>query len=122
MRRSVAVLAILSICTHAWIRSAHSQRAPAPNPAEQEIRAALCELEQHDYVAAQARLERVLDADSGNIYARKVLLGLLAREIKPGDNSPPNIAFIRKAIEGYSRAAKNSQFSAKEKRQIERYL
>jgi len=90
--------------------------------AEQEMRAALCDMDKRDYASAQKRLERLLQSDPKNIYAEKLLLGSLAEQIKPGDKSPGNIALIRKAIEGYQQAMNNPQFTSEEKRRIDRFL
>jgi len=90
--------------------------------AEQEIRAALCEIDQHAYGVAQQRMERLLQTDPANLDARKVLLGILALQIKPGDTSPENIALIRKAIDAYQEVLPNPQLTAGEKRRIDSFL
>src|SRR5947207_6821475 len=89
---------------------------------EPEIRSALCDLEKRDFVNAQRRIEAVLKSDPDNISAQKVFLGILAREIKPGDRSAENIALIKKTIEAYNQALKNSRVSREDKQQIDRYV
>src|SRR5262249_54948941 len=86
---------------------------------EQEVRAALCDIDGHNYEAAQKKLERVLQSDPNNIYARKILLHVEAKQIKPDDKSPENIALIRKVIKGYTEALKTLQFTPEEKRQVD---
>ena len=90
--------------------------------AEQEIRAALCDLDKRDYASVQKRLEQVLQSDPKNTYAWKVLLGNLAEQIKPGDKSPGNIALIRKLIEACQQAMNNAQFTSAEKGRIDQFL
>ena len=92
------------------------------NSTEQEIRAAFCEIDQHAYGVAQQRMERLLQTDRSNLDARKVLLGILAAQIKPGDTSPENIALIRKAIDAYQEVLPNPQLTADEKRRIDSLL
>jgi len=89
---------------------------------EQELRAALCEIDQHAYGPAQQRMERLLQSDPANLDVRKVLLGILAAQIKPGDPSPENIALIRKAIDTYQEVLPNPQLTAGEKRRIDSFL
>jgi hypothetical protein len=67
-------------------------------------------------------MERLLQTDPANLNARKVLLGILAAQIKPGDISPENIALIRKAIDAYKEVLPNPQLTADEKRRIDSFL
>jgi hypothetical protein len=67
-------------------------------------------------------MERLLQTDPANLDARKVLLGILAAQIKPGDTSPENIALIRKAIDAYKEVLPNPQLTADEKRRIDSFL
>jgi hypothetical protein len=98
------------------------QGSSTKTAAEQEIRAALCEIDQHAYGLAQQRIERLLQSDPANLDARKVLLGILAAQIKPGDTSPENIALIRKATDGYQEVLPNPQLTDTEKRRIDDFL
>src|SRR5947199_1894536 len=89
---------------------------------EPEIRAALCDLEKRDFVNAQKRLEAILKLEPDNIYAQKISLSILAGQIKSGDRSAENIALIKRAIEAYNQALKNSHFTHEDKQQIDRYV
>src|SRR5439155_10501961 len=89
---------------------------------EPEIRAALCDLEKRDFVNAQKRIEAILKLEPDNIYAQKISLSILARQIKSGDRSAENIALIKRAIEAYNQALKNSHFTHEDKQQIDRYV
>lgn len=120
MKGTLIMLLNLFLCTTAC--RAVPRQDSAKNSAEQEIRAALCEIDQHSYAAAQQRVERLLQADSKNVYARKLLLGILARQIKPDDKSPENIALIRAAINAYQEALSNPQLTKEDKVQIDKSL
>src|SRR5262249_10708545 len=111
----------LSLCISA-VGGSGPQQGSAKSSAEQEIRAALCEIDQHAYGSAQQRIERLLQTDPTNLDARKLLLGSLAAQIKPGDTSAESITRIRKAIDAYQEALSNPQFAAEEKRQIDQFL
>ena len=121
MRTSTIVFVMLSVTLNACAQGANSKQS-ANGSAEPQIRAALCDLEKRDYATAQKRMEQVLQSDSKNIYAQKVLLGILTQQVKPGDQSPENVARVTKAIEGYKQALSNAQFTADEKRQMDSYL
>lgn len=101
---------------------ATAQQDSLKNSGEQDIRAALCDLDQRAYVLAQQRLERLLKSDPKNVNAQKLLLASLAEQIKPGDKSPENIALIRKSILAYQEALNNPLFNAEEKGRIDRFL
>ena len=116
---SVALMLIL-IFHLSWARALASSNPTESS--EPEIRAALCDLEKRDFVNAQKRIEAVLKSDPDNISAQKVFLGILAREIKPGDRSAENIALIKKTIEAYNQALKNSHVRREDKQQIDRYV
>jgi hypothetical protein len=49
-------------------------------------------------------------------------IGILAKQIKPGDTSAENIALVRKTIEAYSQGRKNPRFTAEEKTNVDRYV
>lgn len=121
MRSAVITLINLSLCMSA-VACGILQGSSTKSAAEQEIRAALCEIDQHAYGLAQQRIERLLQSDPANLDARKVLLGILAAQIKPGDTSPENIALIRKATDGYQEVLPNSQLTDTEKRRIDDFL
>jgi hypothetical protein len=97
------VLCSLIACSNAG----NLGNSDAQQNAEAEIRAAICEIENGDFKAAQSTLETVLKKDPKNIYALRLLPGVAARQIKRGDKSPENVALIRKAIEAYERARMN---------------
>ncbi|HVE58420.1 MAG TPA: hypothetical protein VNB22_16425 [Pyrinomonadaceae bacterium] len=79
---------------------------------ETEIRAALCELENGNFKAAQTMLEAVLKNDPRNIFALRLLPGVAARQIKKDDKSPENIGQIRRTIDAYENAAANPAFTS----------
>ena len=108
---------ILFLCVSTFANGPQQKSA-----AEQEIRAAFCEIDQHAYGLAQQRMERLLQADPADLDARKLLLGILAAQIKPGDTSPENIALIRKAIGAYQEVLPNPKLNADEKRRIDSFL
>jgi hypothetical protein len=121
MRTSTIVFVMLSVSLNTCARGVNSKQS-ASGSAEPQIRAALCDLEKRDYATAQKRMEQVLQSDSKNIYAQKVFLGILTQQVKPGDQSPENVARVTNAIEGYQQALSNAQFTADEKRQMDSYL
>ena len=113
--RNAAIILFLSVST--FVNGPQQKSA-----AEQEIRAAFCEIDQHAYALAQQRMEHLLQTDPANLDARKVLLGILAAQIKPGDTSPENIAMIRRSIDAYQEVLLNPQLNADEKRRIDSFL
>jgi hypothetical protein len=121
MRTSTIGLLMLSVTVNASALGASSKQS-ANGSAEPQIRAALCDLEKGDYAAAQKRIEQVLQSDSKNIYAQKVLLGILTQQVKPGDQSPENVVRVTKVIEAYKQAMNNVQFTADERRHMDAYL
>src|SRR6266496_1118085 len=121
MRRAIVALSMLLLCGNGCAKVVPSEQGSVKSAAEQEIRAALCDMDKRDYASAQKKLERVLQSDPKNLYARKVLLGSLAQQIKPGDKSAENIALIRKAIEAYQQAMNNPQFTSEEKSRMDHY-
>jgi len=122
MKRTVFAIAILLVCSGACAEGMQSEQDSRKHSAEEEIRAALCDLDKGDYASAQKTVERLLQTDLKNIYARKLLLFSLAAQIKPGDKSPGNIALIRKAIEACNQGMKSSQFTSEEKRSSDSFL
>src|SRR6266436_6334874 len=92
------------------------------NTSGEEIRAALCDIDRRDYQSAQKKLQLLLQSDPKNLNARKALLGVEARQIKPDDKSPENLALIRKVIEGHTELLNTFQFTADEKRQVDSSL
>ena len=89
---------------------------------EQEIRAALCELERNDFVNAQNSIRTVLKSEPENVYAHKILLGILTRAIKVGNSSAENKTRVKTAIDAYDQARNSAVFTPKEKTSIDRYL
>jgi tetratricopeptide (TPR) repeat protein len=122
MRRAVVALAMLFLCGNGCSKVVPSEQGSVKSSAEQEIRAALCEMDKRDYASAQKRMERLLQSDPKNIYAEKVLLGSLAQQIKPGDKSAEDTPLIKKAIEAYQQAINNPQFTSEEKSRMDHYL
>ena len=116
MRSAAIILINLCLCLSTVAQNS------TKSASEQEIRAAFCEIDQHAYGPAQQRMERLLQLDPTNLDARKMLLGIFAAQIKPGDTSPENIALIRKAIAGYQELLPNPQLTADEKRRVDSFL
>ncbi|HEY8561506.1 MAG TPA: hypothetical protein VIL74_14110 [Pyrinomonadaceae bacterium] len=77
---------------------------------EADIATAICAIENGNYGAARAVLAEVLKKEPKNIYAQRLLPGVAAREIKRGDQTPENIALVRKAIAAYETALLNPDF------------
>jgi hypothetical protein len=121
MRIALIILISLSLCV-VTIAGRGSQQPSAKSAAEQEIRAALCEIDSRAYAAARARIERLLQTDPANVDAQKVLLGIFAAQIKPGDTSPENITLIRNAIAAYQNALTSLQLTADEKDRIDKFV
>ena len=92
------------------------------NVTEQEIRQIICQIDNGNYQGAEADLEKVLQKDPQNVYALRLLPGVLANQIKKGDKSPENIARIRKAIQAYEQSLKKLQFPAEEGRSVEFFV
>ena len=121
MRSAAIILISLSLCV-STVASCGRKQSSTKSATEQEIRAAFCEIDQHAYGVSQQRIERLLQTDPANLDARKILLGILAAQIKPGDTSPENIALIRKAIDAYQEILPNPQLTADEKPRIDSFL
>ena len=122
MRKSLVAAAMFLLCVPAGVRSLCLEQDSTKNSIEQEIRAALCDMDRRDYGTARQRFERVLQTDAKNIYALKLLAAALAGQIKIGDESAGNIALVKNAIEAYQRVWNSPQISAEEKSQSDRYL
>jgi tetratricopeptide (TPR) repeat protein len=98
------------------------QQDSAKSPIEQEIRAALCELDSQAYDGANKRLQRLLQSDPNNADVQKLILAVRAQQIKPGDRSADNVARIKSAITGYQQALTSPQFTATEKERIDKFI
>jgi len=98
------------------------QGSNSAQSSEPEIRAALCDLEKHDYVDALKKTEAILKTEPGNMYARKVWLGILTRQIRPGDRSIESLALIKKTIDAYSQARRDLRFNVEDTQQIDRKI
>jgi tetratricopeptide (TPR) repeat protein len=122
MRKAVVALSMLLLCGNGCAKVVPSEQGSVKSFAEQEIRAALCDMDKRDYASAQKRMERLLQSDPKNIYAEKILLDSLAQQIKPGDKSAENTPLIKKAIEAYRQAIKNPQFTSGEKSRMDHQL
>jgi hypothetical protein len=120
MRNSLVVAAILLLCAQASPQTLPSGQVATKNSAD--IRAALCDMDQGNYTAAEKKLERLLQSDPKNIYAQKLLPSTLAAQIKIGGDSARNATVARKAIEAYQRVSNNPKISAEEQAQIDRYV
>ena len=115
--KSLLLIVIFNISCAKAVESGNPTESSEP-----EIRAALCDLEKRDFVNAQKRIEAILKLEPDNIYAQKISLSILAGHIKSGDRSAENIALIKRAIEAYNQALKNSHFTHEDKQQIDRYV
>ena len=122
MRKSLVAATMLFLCVNAFAKCAYPPQDSMNSLAEQEVWAALCDIDKEDYTTAQQRVEKVLQSDPNNIYAQKLLPGILAEQIKLKDKSPENIAFIRKTIEAYQRVLRNLQLSAEERKRADQYV
>jgi hypothetical protein len=122
MKKSLIASAIFLLCLQTGARVLPAGQGAVKNSAEQEIRAALCDLDKHDYLSARKRLERLLQSDAKNIYALKLLAATQAGQIKIGDESVENMRAVKNTIEAYQRVWNSQQISAEEKAQIDRYL
>lgn len=119
---SLVAAATFVLCVSACGRNLLPEQDSAKNSIQQEIRAALCDIDKHDYLSAQKKLEQVLQSDPRNIHAQKLLASALASELRIGQESIENATVARKAIEAYQRVLNSPQLSAEEKAQIDRYL
>ncbi len=89
---------------------------------DDEIRAILCKIENDDFANAQTAIEKILQLEPANIYAQRLLPGVMARQIKDEDKSPQNLARIRKTIEAYREYLKKPQITAEEKASADDYV
>lgn len=90
--------------------------------AEKELRAALCDMAEGEYAVAQSRVERVLESEPHNVYAQRLLPGLMAGQIRPNDKSPENLALIRKTMTAYQQALNNLQSSTQERESVDKFF
>jgi hypothetical protein len=95
---------VLLLSSHSFPQRARPQPPSPKSSAAQEIRAALCDIDSGDFATAQKRLERVLQSDSRNLGAQRLLVVALTKQVKPGDKSPENIALDRKATAARERS------------------
>jgi len=122
IQKSLVVAAMLLPYGQAGAQSVPSGQAATENSAEHEIHAALCDIDKGDYASAEKKLERLLQSDSKNIYAQKLLPSTLAAQIKIGGDSARNATVARKAIEAYQRVSNNPKISGEERVQIDKYV
>lgn len=121
-QRILVAAAMLLLCVPACAQELRSDQTSTKHSTEQEIRAALCDLDKRDYGSAQKKLEQILQSDPKNLYAQKLLASALDSEIKIGDESTENIALVKKAIDAYQRLLSNPQISAGEKARIDQHM
>jgi hypothetical protein len=121
MRSSVA-LSLLLLCIFVGATVRHPQQDSTKNSTEEEIRAARCDSYEGDSAAAQKRIEAVLRSDPANIFAQRLLPGVMAEQIKFNDRSAENMLLIRGTIGAYESAMRNLRPSFEEKRQISNLL
>ena len=122
MKRSLSLLVIVLLCAMACARAHRAGQSSTNKTASEDVRAALCQIDQKDYASAQKTVERLLASDPKNPNLQKLLLGVQARQVKPDDKSADNIGRIHKVIQGYSQALKDLQLTADEKRQVDSTL
>ncbi len=101
---------------------AKENRTTGESLTEQDIRAAVCDIENKNYSNAQKMLEKVLKQEPQNIYAQRLLPGVLADQIKNDDTSPDNITKIKNSIEKYENFVKNSDVSAEDRLAINDFI
>ena len=89
---------------------------------EPQLRNALCAIRLHKYAEAQGTLENLLRQEPGDIYAKRLLPGVIAEQIVKDSRSPANLAVIRKAIEAFIRFSDDPQFSADERETAASFL
>lgn len=78
---------------------------------EKELRGVLCDIENKNFTNAQKTLEKILQKEPNNIFAQRLLPGVLAKQIKENDKSPVNTAKIKIAIETFEIASMNPEVS-----------
>jgi tetratricopeptide (TPR) repeat protein len=105
MKPFLVVLGIL--CTFILCLNEDAAGSSGFQNTEVEIKAAICEIENGNFKAAQAALDGILKKEPDNVYALRLLPGIAARQIKQVDKSPENVVLIRKAIDAYEKAAGN---------------
>jgi hypothetical protein len=93
-----------------------------PLAVEQQLRSALCQLENGDGPGAQAAIEKVLAAEPGNIFAKRLLPGAFAVIIKNEDRSAENAARIKKAAEAYRAFSIDQSVSVDERDDADSYI
>jgi hypothetical protein len=86
----VAACLAVSVASQAEIRNV-----------DPEIRKALCQIRNKDYTGAQKTIDGVLLSDPQNLYARRLVPGIVSYQIRKNDRSPQNIAMIRRAIDAF---------------------
>jgi hypothetical protein len=112
----VLFLILMNSCARGLPKDGNS-----PGSAEEQIRASLCDLRNHDFTGAQSRIEAILKSDPNNEYALRVLPATLVGQIKADDKSSQNIALVDKAVAAYEIVAKNPKTSSFDREQIERF-
>lgn len=93
-----------------------------PDSVNQEIRGVQCQIANKDFSGAQTNLEKILQKDAANIFARRLLPGVLAKQVKKDDKSAENVARIRKAIDSYQQSLNTLKVSPKERAYVNLYV
>src|SRR5262245_27968935 len=97
-RRFMKTFLIFLMVVFVYFSCSENLQTKQPD-ADPDIRGIFCQIKNGDYAGAQNNLEKILQKDPQNIYARRLWPGVLAHQIKKDDKSPGNIAQIRKTIE-----------------------
>lgn len=89
---------------------------------DKEIRGVICDIENKNFSKAQIVLEKILQKEPQNVYAQRLLPGVLANQIKIDDRSPENLAKIKIAIEKFDKFSANSGVSFEDKIAINDFI
>src|SRR5215218_7530827 len=108
--KRILTLFLFAVC----ISSSAAQQPAAAASSDIEIRKALCQIRNKDYLGAQKTIDAVVRAEPQNLYARRLAPGIIGFQIKKNDRSPQNIAIIRRAIAAYASFSKSPGISEKD--------
>jgi hypothetical protein len=122
--RSLLILLIsvfvLSGCVNG--QTLKSSSMPSDSLTEKEIRGVLCDIENRNYANAQIALEKILRKEPQNIYAQRLLPGVLAEQINVEQKSAENADKIKKVIEAFEMLLKRADVSQTDKSYINDFI
>lgn len=87
-----------------------------------QIRKSLCEIKNRNFIGAQKILGEIIQTEPENIFARRLLPGVLAQQIVKDDTSPENILRIRKTVDEYAESLKILKLPGKEKQFLNNFV